>query len=329
MGISPQDFRIRIGSFHCSSMKQNCKTKSYSSSVKKFKSKMAFIAPILMLVFCLSILAINSNKLNQGFKTYKSGNIKLVENNEKFTSIFCWAQAGLQPNKIQKIINGNRRSQGYKLAVWNCGRGLVQEDFSIKFNEIKKFVESKKPHCFAIIESDFFSPQSDANRTRKYTTNENLKIDGYKIEFPKTWNIHGQARLICYVSEEIKYTRKYFDQTFDHIQSITLEIGLGRATKTIVPYYYREWKNSVTKKSSPASQLADSGCTSTSGRSLASLGDANICSMSWNEDNFQHKNMSEEVQRFLFEESCFQMFLRNVILLRCSLLVAVTTFLLW
>jgi hypothetical protein len=206
---------------------------------------------------------------------------------------------------------------------------LVQEDFSIKFNEIKKFVESKKPHCFAIIESDFFSPQSDANRTRKYTTNENLKIDGYKIEFPKTWNIHGQARLICYVSEEIKYTRKYFDQTFDHIQSITLEIGLGRATKTIVHYYYREWKNGVTGESSPASQLADSGCTSTSGRSLASLGDANICSMSWNEDNFQHKNMSEEVQRFLFEESCFQMFLRNVILLRCSLLVAVTTFLLW
>ena len=240
MGISPQEFRIRIGSFHCSSMKQNCKTKTYSSSVRKLKSKMKFIAPILMLVFCLSILAINSNKLNQGFKTYKSGNIKLVENNEKFTSIFCWAQAGLQTNKIQKIINGNRRSQGYKLAVWNCGRGLVQEDFSIKFNEIKKFVESKKPHCFAIIESDFFSPQSDANRARKYTANEineNLKIDGYKIEFPKTWNIHGQARLICYVSEEIKYTRKYFDQTFDHIPSITLEIGLGRATKTIVHYY--------------------------------------------------------------------------------------------
>ena len=316
MGISPQDFRFRIGSFHCSSMKQNCKTKSYSSSVRKFKSKMTFIAPILMLVFCLSILAINSNKLNQGFKTYKSGNIKLVENNEKYTSIFCWAQAGLQPNKIQKIINGNRRSQGYKLAVWNCGRGLVQEDFSIKLNEIKKFVESKKPHCFAIIESDFFSPQSDANRARKYTTNEineNLKIDGYKIEFPKTWNIHGQARLICYVSEEIKYTRKYFDQTFDHIPSITLEIGLGRATKTIVHYYYREWKNGVTGESSPASQLADLRLhinqweeLVNTGRNFVSLGDANLCSMSWNEDNFQHKNMSEEVQRFLLEESCFQ-----------------------
>ena len=209
MGISPQDFRIRIRNFHCSSMKQNCKAKSYSSSVKTFKSKITFIAPILMLVFCFSILAINSNcwsssKLNQSFKTCKSGNNKLVGSNEETIFIFCWAQAGLQPNKLQKIINGNRRSQGYKLAVWNCGRGLIQEDFSIKLNEIKKFVESKKPHCFAVIESDLFNPQSNANRARKYTTNEiseNLKIDGYKIEFPKTWNIHGhwpsQAYMLC------------------------------------------------------------------------------------------------------------------------------------
>jgi preprotein translocase subunit SecG len=129
MGISPQDFRIRIGSFNCTSMKQSCKTKSYSSSVKKFKTKMTFIAPILMLVICLSILAVNSNcwssSKHSNIKTYKSGNIKQAEINENHISTFCWAQAGLKPNKLQKIINGNRRSLGYKLAVWNCGRGLL------------------------------------------------------------------------------------------------------------------------------------------------------------------------------------------------------------
>ena len=36
----------------------------------------------------------------------------------------------LSVNKAQKIINGNRRSVGYKLAVWNCGRGLVKDGFS-------------------------------------------------------------------------------------------------------------------------------------------------------------------------------------------------------
>ena len=69
----------------------------------------------------------------------------------------------------------------------------------------------------------------------------------------------------------------------------------------------------MTGESSPASQLADLRLhinqweeLVNTGRNFVSLGDANLCSMSWNEDNFQHKNMSEEVQRFLLEESCFQ-----------------------
>ena len=55
--------------------------------------------------------------------------------------------------------------------MWNCGRGLVQEGFLVKLNEIKQFLESKKPHCFGIIESDLFGPQSQNSRV-KYTTEE-------------------------------------------------------------------------------------------------------------------------------------------------------------
>ena len=147
--------------------------------------------------------------------------------------------SGLSINKFQKIINGNRRSVGYRLAMWNCGRGLVQEGFSVKLNEIKQFLKSKKPHCFGIIESDLFSPLSKNNRV-KYTTDELkdiLKVDGYRIEFPNSWNVHGQARLICYVSQEVKCTQKVLISDVDYLPTITLEIGLGRATKTLVHYY--------------------------------------------------------------------------------------------
>ena len=151
---------------------------------------------------------------------------------------------------------------------------------------------------------------------RKYRTNEikeKLKIDVYKIELPKPWDIHGQARLICYVSEDLKYSRKYFDPTFNHIPSITLEIGLGRATKTTVHYYYREWTNGVTGEDSSSSQLADLKHhinqwqdIANTGRHFLALGDANLCSLTWNEDMYNHKKLSEEVQEFLLEESCFQ-----------------------
>ena len=82
------------------------------------------------------------------------------------------------------------------MASWNCSRGLVQEGFSPKLSEIKQFIESKKPHCLAIIECDIFSPFSQVNRLNKYTTEEireKLKIEGYKIEFPSSWDKHGQA----------------------------------------------------------------------------------------------------------------------------------------
>ena len=45
---------------------------------------------------------------------------------------------GLSMNKMAKIVNGNHSQQGYKLAVWNCGRGLLQEETSPKLLEIKK-----------------------------------------------------------------------------------------------------------------------------------------------------------------------------------------------
>ena len=232
-------------------------------------------------------------------------------------SNICWSQHGLSINKIQKIINGNRRTIGYKFAVWNCSRGLIQDGFSGKLLDIKQFVETKKPHCFAIIEADIHSPQSLINRNRKYSTaevKEKLKIDGYNIEFPSTWNTHGQARLICYVSEEIKYKRKHLNDGLDHIPSITLEVGLGRATKTTVHYYYREWTNGVTGESTDASQLAQLqehvsqwDTLVRAGRNFVALGDANICALKWNDSNYRYKDLANVVQTFLLRESCVQL----------------------
>ena len=63
---------------------------------------------------------------------------------------------GLSVNKMVKIINGNKHQKGYKLALWNCGRGLLQCDGLGKLAEVKQFIESKRPHCFGIVEADLF-----------------------------------------------------------------------------------------------------------------------------------------------------------------------------
>ena len=131
---------------------------------------------------------------------------------------------------------------------------------------------------------------------------------------PQTWEAHGQARQICYVSDEVKHNRKQFSPQFDHIPSITLEIGAGRTTKTIVHYYYREWKNGVTGTSDNASQLADHKLhikqwddIANTGLNFVTLGDANLCALSWHEADYRHKELSEQTQTFLLRESCSQL----------------------
>ena len=152
---------------------------------------------------------------------------------------------------------GKGKQRGFKLAVWNCGRGLISDEGQDKFIEIQQFIDNKRPHCFGIIESDLFGTNSDSNR-KKYTTSEvheKLGIDGYRLELPSSWETYGQARILCYVSNDIRYKRKYINDGNNHIPSITLAVGNGRATQTIVHYYYREWKNGVTGESDMNSQV--------------------------------------------------------------------------
>ena len=323
MGISAQAFRTRIGYFNLTKIK---KSKTMKPKMNKQGQCWAWPIKTLIIILMLSTTLVATHLLIKESNQNQKQNVLKMKNIED--DIFSksaqhlnshnlsWAKLGCSENKLQKIINGNRRAIGYKLAVWNCGRGLVQDGFSNKLSEIKQFIGSKKPHCFAIIESDFYSHISPINRFRKYTTDEireKLKIDGYSIELPQTWATHGQARLICYVSNDIKYSRKIFKNN-DHIPSITLEIGLGRATRTIVHYYYREWKNGVTGEGNTTTQLVHLKQHINqweelvhTGRDFVALGDANLCAMSWNENDFRYKELSNQVQNFLVQENCSQL----------------------
>ena len=107
---------------------------------------------------------------------------------------------------------GNRRRLGYKLAFWNCRKGLINnlDQDTPKLIDIKRYVEKHKPHVFGIIESNPHSENSRVYRRKAVTKSqieEKLKIDGYKIELPDTWTTYGQARIMVYVSDALNYKR--------------------------------------------------------------------------------------------------------------------------
>ena len=126
MGICIQAFRIRIGQFQSRqcSFKKN---KVQHSQFKTYKYRRTFlfmtaIIAALVSIFYLSLFLSSSSFGRKNLVLRERFRSDLFVNNQ---SSLRWSQQGVKLNKLSKIINGNRRSLGYKLALWNCGRGLL------------------------------------------------------------------------------------------------------------------------------------------------------------------------------------------------------------
>ena len=109
---------------------------------------------------------VSSNQLV--YKNYLTGGNSVCD---RAASPTLW-KLGLQgfesqkSNKTCHCVNGNRKNPGYKIAGWNCGRGLMSrnEKKTDKIVDIKLFIEKNNPSLFGVIESDIHGPNSPSNR---------------------------------------------------------------------------------------------------------------------------------------------------------------------
>ena len=224
-------------------------------------------------------------------------------------------------NHLAHSLTGNKRRLGYKLSLWNCRRKLLDQSNrdTNKFIDIKNFVEKNKPHVLSIIESDLFSTSSQSQRRFKLTSEEvteRLKIEGYKLVLPDTWEAFGQARVLAFVSDEVFYKRKTQSQATLDLPNITLEIGLGKEKKTLVNIFYREWTSGFSGISDHASQVDRLSRQIDYWKTLNRLkkdviimGDANLDAKRWNNPDYNAnlKILGNLVQEYLLEESSYQL----------------------
>lgn len=76
--------------------------------------------------------------------------------------------------------------------------------------------------------------------------NDFFMIHGYKIIFPDSWDTYNKARVMVYINEELNYKVWELNEDEKHVQSIVIEVGIGRSKRHICNFYYREWKSCVT-----------------------------------------------------------------------------------
>ena len=226
MGISTQQYIIKIGINYWISVKNIRKPKSSSVVPKSTKTNTLNLKLLILLAIVLLFphpsLSQSRNKRTSSRRiytpdpTYNSTKINpilpFLQQNLNQPCCMRWNITGLSTNKLQSMINGNRRSLGYKLVVWNCGGGLLGSvGPTNKLEDIKEFIKNKKLHALGIVETDLFSPESNSRKTSKFysdTVRSLLHVPGYSLEFPSTWHYHGHARIIVCISNDIKACRK-------------------------------------------------------------------------------------------------------------------------
>ena len=256
MGISIQLYRLRIGTFSPKCSVSSTQESSFS------RIRLSFTASFLLIFLLSQQAALPSSydvEHSVVLRQFLHGHLHpplhphgpahdlhpdTLQCQQQSSPCLNWPYAA-NSNQLAHSLTGNRRRIGYKLSFWNCRRKLLNQTNkdTNKMIDIKKFVEDNKPHVFGILESDLFSTTSLVNRRNKLTTqevHERLQIEGYKIELSDTWEEHGQARVVAFISEDIVYKRKNVDPAILDLPNITLEIGLGKEKKTIVNIFFIE-----------------------------------------------------------------------------------------
>ena len=94
----------------------------------------------------------------------------------------------------------------------NVKRGLLNLHINVrslykKIEEIKRLIIQEKPHLIGISECELSKRVHDLNT---------LKIQGYDMLLPKSWQVYEKARVIVYVKKSIE---------FEHL--VDLEDNLG------------------------------------------------------------------------------------------------------
>ena len=266
MTCSLENYRQKIGTYQQRPlMKRNFKY----NSPRTIRPKLSFKILLPIFTYCLGILFL-PYVLEYYPPTYvpspdscsstpppvfsETPQTQNIEPSNPSGGFFLWLTKK-EINKNIHLTNGNKNKQGYKYFAWNCDKGFISEN---KIEDLKIYALKNTPHIMSVTEINISKNENNTNEDSKtiFSTEQVHKvfqIPGYEIILPVSWQLYGVARILVYVHEEINYKVCELNNDEKHLQTVTLEVGFGRASKHFVNMYYREWKSLVTGENSSTS----------------------------------------------------------------------------
>ena len=296
MGISPQQYRIRIGSFSVSSFGQRIISRftANKSGAKtfQFNSKLR-ISLLLVLLICDSFI---DNEVSETKLVSNSNIVKVGKENFEYLANSLEV---VNPNFLARYKFGNRKKNGIKLAHINLGGGFLIN----KTNEIEAIISEYRPHDLGISETRFENGHSL----------EDLRFNQYRIYLSQTLENPSLtvSRVVVLVHEDVvvKERQDLMNNTFS---SIWLELGLKRQKKILVSNVYRDWqylhqdndnsKSAGSQLTRWMSYLDQWEMAILENKEIICMGDMNIDFLKWsnasqpsNEPNDRQKHLTTQI----------------------------------
>ena len=143
----------------------------------------------------------------------------------------CYRSQGKKTtaNFFARYEHGNIQTgpRGIRNAHLNI-RSLANKVFEVK-NIVK---QPNPPHILGLSECELKKMEGQFDESR-------LKVPGYSVLFPKSWSVHGFARVVIYVKNSLEY-QQVSDLEDDLVQSIWIKGGFRGSKKIYYCHGYRE-----------------------------------------------------------------------------------------
>ena len=246
-------YRSRIGSFNHSSRRNKLNLRKifrrhWTENDRTGVDILSVINMVMKLVLILAFLQPDSHQLSsQAFSSTSSPALSAC-----WMPATAYSQAGLgmaawtrsSQAVYQFQIKGKRQTNNFlaKCKYGNRKKGIYNAHLNIrslsnKVNEVKSLIKEHSPNILGLSECELRKINNQYDEAK-------LKIPGYKILFPKTWNTHGFARVIVYVKNSLEF-EQVFDLEEEQVQSIWLKGGFKNGKRIFFCHGYREHTSSM------------------------------------------------------------------------------------
>ena len=138
---------------------------------------------------------------------------------------------------LQFNILGKKQTSNFfaRYLHGNIKRGIVNLHVNVrslyrKMTEVKNLVQQEKPHILGL---------SECELRKSHHNISSLKLPGYELILPKSWEVHGKARVVVYVKKTLEYEHLH-ELENPEIQSIWLRAGFKNTKNIYYSHQYRE-----------------------------------------------------------------------------------------